>query len=477
MDLRVRVISALRWSILGRLISQVATWSVTIFVIRLLSPDDYALMAVAATVLGFSELLREFGLGVAIIQRDDIQEDELRSIFGLVILSHLSLVTLIYFMAPVVANFFDEEKLVLIIRVASLQLILFMFIVIPDALMERAMRFKWISLVDSVAMIVSSLVTLGMAYAGFGVWALIAGQFGMALITTIGILIGEPYLKWPSFNFRRIRSFVSFSLKIFGGDILYYIYTHADVVIIGKILGNTVLGYYTVAYNLATLPMHKISGMLSNVALPAYSEIKNDILEVKSKFLFTIEASSLIFFPILWGLSSVADDFVVVLLGSKWSPAIIVLQLIPLIIPLQMTWPLTRPALIGIGRADLQLLSLMTNTVCFISSILIGSIWGLSGVCFGMIIGFLLSYYINHRRFLPIMNTSFIEFGMAMIPAALMALVMYLAVIAAKLTVLNSIDPIHRLYLSVIIGVIVYSGLLVTFKRSTFISILSLARG
>ncbi len=453
MDLRVRVISALRWSIIGRFISQVATWSVTIFVIRLLSPDDYALMAVAATVLGFSELLREFGLGVAIIQRDDLQEDELRSIFGLVILSHLSLVTLIYFMAPVVANFFDEERLVLIIRVASLQLILFMFIVIPDALMERAMRFKWISLVDSIAMIVSSLVTLGMAYTGFGVWALIAGQFAMALITTIGILIGEPYLKWPSFKFRRIRSFVSFSLK------------------------NTVLGLYTVAYNLATLPMHKISGMLSNVALPAYSEIKNDILEVKSKFLFTIEASSLIFFPILWGLSSVADDFVVVLLGSKWSPAIIVMQLIPLIIPMQMTWPLTRPALIGIGRADLQLLSLMTNTVCFISSVLIGSIWGLSGVCFGMILGFLLSYYINHRRFLPIMNTSFVEFGRAMVPAALMALVMYIAVIAAKLTVLNSIDPIHRLYLSVIIGVIVYSGLLVTFKRSAFTSILRLARG
>ncbi len=476
MDLRTNVISALRWSAIGRIVGQAAAWAATIIVIRLLTPEDYALIAIASLVIGFTELARELGLGAAIIQRDDIHEDELRSIFGLVIVVHISLFILTYFIAPSVANFFGEERLVDIIRVAALQLLILIFLVIPNALMVRAMRFKWMSIVRAMAMIGASLVTLGMAYAGFGVWSLIAGNFAATLITTGGFLAGQPYGKVPSFRFTKISALTSYSSRIFGADVLYYFYTRADVAIIGKMLGTTTLGFYTVAYNLATLPMSKISGMLSSVGFPAYARIKNDISEVKSKFLFTIEANSLVFFPVLWGLSSVADDFVMVLLGTKWLSATIVLQLITLIIPLQMTGPLVRPALLGIGRADLFLASLVTNAVCVPTAIAIGSLWGLTGVCFGWIVGFSLAYYLNLRRFLPALNTSPVEFGKVMAPAALMALGMYVGVMAAKSTILNGVDPIHRLYLSVLVGAAIYAGLLVTVSRPAFMRVLSLAK-
>lgn len=476
MDLRTNVISALRWSAIGRVVGQVAAWAATIIVIRLLTPEDYALIAVASLVIGFSELLRELGLGAAIIQRDDIHEEELRSIFGLVIVVHLFLFLFIYLVAPTVANFFEEERLVDIIRVAALQLLILIFLVIPNALMVRAMRFKWMSIVRATAMVAASLVTLVMAYAGFGVWALIAGNFAATLTTTAGFMAGQPYCKVPSFRFKRIGALASYSSRIFGADVLYYFYTRADVAIIGKVLGTTALGFYTVAYNLATLPMNKISGMLSSVGFPAYARIKNDIFEVKAKFLFTVEANSLIFFPVLWGLSSVADDFVVVLLGMKWLSSTIVLQLITLIIPLQMTGPLVRPALLGIGRADLFLASLVTNAICVPTAIAIGSLWGLTGVCFGWIAGFSLAYYLNLRRFLPALNTNLVEFGRVMAPAAIMAFVMYIGVLAAKSTVLADVDPIHRLYLSVLIGIVIYAGLLVTVSRLAFKRVLSLAR-
>lgn len=477
MDLRTNVISALRWSAIGRIVGQAAAWAATIIVIRLLTPEDYALIAIASLVIGFSELLRELGLGAAIIQRDDIHEEELRSIFGLVIVVHLFLFLLTYFIAPLVANFFNEERLIDIIRVAALQLLILIFLVIPNALMVRAMRFKWISIVRAMASIAAGLVTLGMAYAGFGVWSLIAGNFAATLTTTVGFMAGHPYAKVPSFRFKKIAALASYSSRIFGADVLHYFYTRADVVIIGKMLGTTTLGFYTVAYNLATLPMSKISGMLSSVGFPAYARIKNDISEVKSKFLFTIEANSLVFFPVLWGLSSVADDFVMVLLGTKWLSATIVLQLITFIIPLQMTGPLVRPALLGIGRADLFLASLVTNAVCVPTAIAIGSLWGLTGVCFGWIAGFLLAYYLNLRRFLPVLNTNPVEFGRIMAPAALMAFGMYAGVMAAKLTILDGVEPIHRLYLSVMIGIVIYAVLLVTVSRPALMRILSLARG
>jgi teichuronic acid exporter len=476
MDLRVSVVSALKWSAIGRIVSQTVTWVATIVVIRLLAPEDYALIAISGLVIGFTELLRELGLGAAIVQRNDLNEEQMRTIFGLIIIVHILLFLLIYFIAPVVARFFEEEELVQIIRVAALQLPILIFAVIPNALMVRAMRFKWMSIVQASSTIAASLTTLTMAYNGFGVWSLIAGQFAATLTNTIGFLLGQPYLKWPLFSLQKIGGLVSYSSHVFGADLLYYFYTRADVVVVGKLLDATALGFYTVAYNLATLPMNKISGVLSSVGFPAYARIKHNILEVKSKFLFTVEANSLIFFPVLWGISVVADDLVMVLLGSKWLSATVVLQLVTLIIPLQMTGPLARPALLGIGRADLFMSTIVTNAICVPIALAIGSFWGLGGVSAGWIMGFSLAYCINLSRFLPVLHITFAEFGKAVGPAILMSSGMYVIVISVKFTFLSDIDLFHRLFLSVLIGVLVYGSLLVTLSRSAFMRVLSLGR-
>ncbi|HEU4855476.1 MAG TPA: lipopolysaccharide biosynthesis protein [Nitrosospira sp.] len=461
---------------MGRIVSQTVTWIATIVVIRLLAPEDYALVAISGLVIGFTELLRELGLGAAIVQRSDLDEEQMRTIFGLIIIVHIFLFLLIYSIAPVVAHFFEEDELIQIIRVAALQLPILIFAVIPNALMVRAMRFKWMSIIQASSTIAASLTTLTMAYNGFGVWSLIGGQFAATLTNAIGFLLGQPYLKWPSFSFKKIGGLVSYSSRVFGADLLYYFYTRADVVIVGKLLDATALGFYTVAYNLATLPMNKISGVLSSVGFPAYARIKHDIPEVKSKFLFTVEANSLIFFPVLWGISVVADDLVMVLLGSKWLSAIVVLQIITLIIPLQMTGPLARPALLGIGRADLFMSTIVTNAICVPIALAIGSFWGLQGVSAGWVLGFSLAYYLNLRRFLPAFQIRLIEFGRIMGPAAFMTLGMYAVVTGAKMTFLSELDPLHRLIWSVITGVIVYCSLLTTLSRPAFVRMLSFAR-
>jgi O-antigen/teichoic acid export membrane protein len=476
MDLRATVISALQWSAIGRIVSQTVTWVATIVVIRLLAPEDYALVAISGLVIGFTELLRELGLGAAIVQRDDLDDEQMRTIFGLIVLVHILLFLLIYFIAPVVAGFFGEDELIGIIRVAALQLPILMFAVIPNALMVRAMRFKWMSIVQAASMIAASATTLAMAYNGFGVWSLIGGQFAATLTNAVGFLLGQPYFEWPSFRLKKIGGLISYSSRVFGADFLYYFYTRADVVIVGKLLDATALGFYTVAYNLATLPMNKISGVLSSVGFPAYARIKHDILEVKSKFLFTVEANSLIFFPVLWGISIVADDLVVVLLGPKWLSATVVLQLITLIIPLQMTGPLARPALLGIGRADLFMSTIVTNAICVPIAVAIGSFWGLQGVSAGWVFGFSLAYYLNLRRFLPVFQIKLSEYGKVMAPAIFMTMGMYVIVLGAKMTFLSELDPLHRLIWSVIIGVIAYCTLLTTLSRPAFVRMLNFAR-
>lgn len=477
MSLRTKVISAVKWSVLNRIVGQIVTWGATIFTIRLLAPEDYALIAITGLVIGFSDLLRDLGLGAAIVQRDDLNDGSMRTIFGVIITTHTIMFLTINIIAPFVANYFAEERLVDILRVASLQILLATFLMIPSALMVRAMQFKWKSIIQMIAAIIASLTTLVMAYHGFGVWSLLAGHFAATFVTIVGYFLIAPYFKYPSFQFNKIRPLISYSGQVFLADILYYFYMRVDVAIIGKMLGASTLGFYTVAYNLAALPMTRISGMLSGIGFAAYARIKDNLSEVKSKFLMTIEMNSLLFFPILWGMSSVADDFIPVLLGEKWLPTIIVLQLIPLIIPFQMTGPLLRPALLGIGRADLFLSTLITNTICVPSAIAVGSLWGLEGVCLGWIVGFLLAYFLNIRRSLPALDIHLTEYTKTMLPAIFMALVMYLAVTSAKLTVLHNMDSIYRLFLSVMIGIITYSSLVITFRRHSLMRIVGLVKG
>jgi teichuronic acid exporter len=477
MNLRTKVISAVKWSILNRVIAQVVTWSATIIVIRLLAPEDYALIAISGLVIGFSQLLRDLGLGAAIIQRDDIDDEKMRIIFGVIIVTHIIMFLIINMLAPFAAAYFNQEKLTDILHVVSFQVLIPTLTMIPSALMVRAMQFKLQSIIGMIAAIFASLSTLVMAYLGYGVWSLVMGQFASILVSLVGYSLVAPYFKKPSFKFNKIRPYMSYSGQVFLADILYYFYTRADVVIVGKLLGPSTLGFYTVADNLAMLPMNKISGMLSGIGFAAYAQIKNNISEVKSKFLLTIEMNSLLFFPVLWGMSSIADDFIPVFLGDKWLPAIIVLQLIPLIIPFKMTGPLFRPALLGIGRADLFLTTLIINAICVPSAIAIGGfLGGLEGVCLGWIVGFSLAYFLNIRCFLPVLKTTLAEYAKMILPAMFMALAMYFVVAVAKMTILHDIDSVYRLWLSVAIGIAVYTSLIAIFKHHSFMLMISLAR-
>jgi len=462
--------------VLGQVVGQLFTWVTTIIIIRLLAPEDYALIAMASLVFGFSELFRELGFGAAVIQKKEISESELKTIFGAVILTHVSLFWLSYVLAPLVAGFFGEELLIDIIRVSSLQLLILMFMVIPSARLYRSMRFKWIATLQATSMISASLITLAMAYLGYGVWALVIGQMSTSVIKTLGMFWASPYYHLPSFKFSQVKRLLSFSSNVMLSDVIYYFYVRADVVVVGKLLGDAMLGFYTVAYNLATLPMHKISGLLSSVGFSAYANIQDDKDKIRKNFLLTIEMNSLVFFPVLWGISAVSADLVYVLLGDKWMLSAPVLQIIPLVVPLQMTGPLVRPALLGMGRADIFLRNVVTNFLCVTPSLVVGSYWGLQGVCVGWVLGFSMAYCINMSRTLPVVGLGGIDFMRALLVPMLLASAMYLSVLFMNEHVFSSIESYQRLILSSFFGGIVYLGLCFRLNRSSLNNLLQVAR-
>lgn len=456
--LRHQILSGLRWSAGVRLASQLFTWAVTLVVVRLLSPDDYGLLSMAMVFVGFLYMVAEFGLGAAVVQKPEVSEAELGKVFGLVVAIHGSLCALLALTAPLIATFFDEPQLVLLIRVLSVLFLISAFQILPDALLQRRMEFRRRSLNDFAGTIAGSLTTLAGALLHWGVWALVAGSFVTQLWKSIGLNRIMPYLRWPDFRFGGARQLLVFGSHLSTTNILWFVFTQADVVIGGKWLGKELLGFYTVAAHLASLPNQRISGIINQVAFPAFARMQADRDRVGASLLRGIRLLSFVSFPLLWGLSSVAPEFVAMILGPKWVPAILTLQILSLVMPLRMITNFVPTAIQGIGRSDIVLTNVIFAVVVAPVALLVGVQWGLIGLSLAWLVWAPAVFLFSMIRSLPTVGLRPVALFRAMVPAAVAATMMVAAVTGARYVLGPWVSGQWSLAVLVLAGALTYVG-------------------
>ncbi len=468
MEVKSKVLHGLRWTAGGKAASQLVSWAITLIVVRLLSPQDYGLIAMATVFIAFCLLLNELGLGAALVQAKDLTDRIRRQAFGLVLSINLSLFLILILASPLIADFFDEQRLRAIVPILALQFMLMSFYVIPNSQLQRDMNFKAISVVGVVADLSNGLVTLILALAGMGVWSLVIGSLSGILVRVTGLNIASPFLKRPSFDFRGFRDYAKFGGYISLNRILWYLYSQADVFIIGKVLGKTILGYYSIAMHIASLPMNKVASILNQVGLPAYSKLQDNKELAASYAIKVTKAIGFVAMPVFFGISSVSPELVEVVLGDKWLQAILPLQLLSLIVPLRTLSISLAPAVSGLGRPDVNVKTLAMACVIMPTSFFIGVHWGLKGVSLAWIIGYSIWFFSTLFMVAPVIGMKLRRFFGALAGPALMGGVMYAAVTAARWFFVH-----WHVYISIalpamiVVGAIFYAGGMWLFFRST----------
>lgn len=433
MSLRSQALSGFRWTASVRLLSQVITWAITIVVVRLLSPTDYGLLAMATVFIGFLQMFSELGLGPALIQKADLDERTLRQTFGIVLVLNLALAAVLALAAPLIGAFFSEPRVVPVIRVLSLQFVIGAFDVIPNVQLQRRMEFRKRSLMDLTGAIIASVTTLVLAFAGAGVWALVVGSIAGQIWTTIVINCLAPFLHWPELSVKGMRSLLTFGGHLTLAGLFGTFVSQIDVIICAKVLGNEILGFYSVGIQLASLPSQKIAGLVNQVAFPTFSRMQNDVRKVGENVLLGARILSFFAFPLLWGISSIAPEIVEVVLGAKWMQSVVPLQVLGLIIPLRIVGNFVGIAAQGIGRSDIVL----RNTVW---AALVAPPLLFAGAYTGGLVGLSLAWLVispslflfNMKRYTPAIGLRARQIFAAMMPAAGAGLAMYCAVIAAR---------------------------------------------
>ncbi len=462
---RAKVISAFIWISTGTFFIQIISWVSTIFVIRLLTPSDYGLMAMVVPILSFIQMLSSWGFGSAIIQDPELNDNKISQIFGFVILVFGGAFILINMTAPFISSFFNEAEVVPLLRLLSINFLLMSLYIIPDSLMFREMNFRTKTKIDIWSRLGAAIVAPACAMNSLGYWSLAIAEICIHIIRLFYFNLSYHKRYKPSFRFTDCKDLIKFGIIVTGGNIFNYIFYQADKIIIGRFLGKNPLGFYSVAFNLAILPKEKIMPIITQLSFSAYSMIQDDVTRIKSNLLKTIEAVSFIAFPLFWGMASVGAEALPLILGPHWMQATIPFIFLCIITPFLSISPIYPSVLNAIGKPRVVFLNSLIEALILVLAIFIGVRFGLRGICIAWLCFYPIAFLIISQR-----SLSAIDLGMNHLYARLRfpvfaSLGMSSLVLLIKKMLAGSVNPISILLVSIVIGSATYGLLSIVYKK------------
>jgi len=368
------------WTAAAKWASQGLSWVSWLIVARLLTPEDYGLVGMAAIYLGLITLLSEFGLGTAVLAVRELSVEQLHQVNGLAVLLGLASLLASCVVAIPLGRFFHAPQLPLVVVAMSTTFVITSFKTVPLALLQRDLRFKALAFIDLSQALVLATSMVGFAVAGFRYWTLVCGGVLSALISTGAILrLRHPPFAWP----RRtsLKPAITLSSNVLISRLCWYASSNADFLMAGRILGKAALGFYNVGWTLANVPVDKVTALVGQVTPAVFSTVQTDPVALRRYLLRITEGIALITFPLGLGLALVAQDFVLVVLGSKWSATIAPLRLLAAYAAFRSITPLLPTVLHTIRDTRFEMWNMVAAAVVMPTSFyLCGQRWGTVGL-------------------------------------------------------------------------------------------------
>ena len=372
---------------LAKVVAQVASFALRIgslmVMARLLAPRDFGLVGMVAAFTGVLNLFRDFGLSSATVQRLNVTDDQISTLFWINVLVGVILGLLLMAMAPVVVIFYHEPRLLWVTVILATAFIFNGAGVQHTALLERQMRFTALAAIDIIALIVSTAVGISMARAGYGFWALVAASVSLPLVTTLclwwttGWIPGKPRLQIG------LHSMMRFGGGLTLVNLIAYTAYNLEKVLLGRFWGADAVGIYGRAYQLVNLPTENLNSAVWSVAFSGLSRVRTDPIRFKNYFLKGYSLVLALTIPFTIGAALFAGDLIHVVLGPRWTAVVDIFRLLtPTMLVLALINPLAWLTFsLGMVGRNLKVVSVLAPLV--IAGYAIGLPYGPKGVAFG----------------------------------------------------------------------------------------------
>jgi O-antigen/teichoic acid export membrane protein len=367
------------WLSIAQVARRFSGLAITVVLARLLAPADYGLMAMATVALGLLANVSDMGVATALVQRDRITPALTSTAFW----GGLGLSTLIlaggWLASPLLGAAFPDPQAVSVFQALLISLPLSSLGQVPDALLQREMRFKALSIIEWVSSILSGGLGVASAYLGYGVWALVVQSLSYGLFTAVAKASVARWHPGVTFDRTLARSLFTFGGFVVASMLVNHVAGSADNAIIGARLGATALGYYAMAYTLALMPSGIIIGLVGRVLFPVLSSVKDDPHRLAEAYLRTLRSLTLLTLPAMAAVAVLAPDIVALVYGTKWAPSVPLLQVL-CVVGAAHACNLTGLVLFAVGKPHLMMAWGTASAVSMVGGFLVGLHWGVMGV-------------------------------------------------------------------------------------------------
>ncbi len=423
-----KIISNFFWRFAERCGAQFVTFIVSIVLARILSPKDYGTIALVMVFTTILQVFVDSGLGTALIQKKDADDLDFSSVFyfnfGVCIILYVGM----FFLSPLIANFYDDELLIPIIRVISLTIIFSGIKGIQQAYVSRHMMFKRFFFSTLGGTIFSAFLGIVLAYSGFGVWALVAQQISNTAIDTLILWLTVKWRPQKIFSLKRLINLLSFGWKLLVSSLLDTCYNNLRNLIIGKLYSSSDLAFYNQGDKFPKVIVTNINTSIDSVLLPTISSAQDDRERVKNMTRRAIKTSTYVMAPLMMGMAFCAEPIVHLVLTDKWLPCVPYLRIF---CTTYMFWPVHTAnlnAINAMGRSDWFLrLEVIKKAVGM--TLLLSTMWfGVMAMACSLLVSNVLSQIINSWPNRKLLNYSYLEQVKDFAPGILLAVFMGICV-------------------------------------------------
>lgn len=394
-NLKEKTLTGMFWNLLERVGLRVAQFLPTIFLARLLSPDEFGLIGMLTIFILLAQTFLDSGFGMALIQKKDADHTDECSIFYFNLLVGLVLVLILYGSAPHIARFYAQPLLTPLTRWLSLGILLNSFSLIQTALLTRALDFKALLKANLIATLVGDAAGVTAAFLGLGVWSLVIQTVTNSALSALILWFISPWRPSWRFSLAALKSMFGFGSNMLFSSLLATVFDNLYQVFIGKVFSAATLGYYTRANSLKGIVIDTTSSTFARVLFPALSTIQDNTARVRQAYRKAILLVTFVHFPLMLGLMVVAAPLITLLFSGKWHESILFFQLMclsGLLYPLQL---INLEILKVKGRSDLFLRLALIKRALIIAMILLTFRWGVTAMLIGQIFNTLIAYGIN----------------------------------------------------------------------------------
>lgn len=476
MSLRKKSITGVFWTFLQQFSGQAITFVVSIFLARILMPEDFGLIGMIGVFLAVSQVLANSGLTQSIIRQSKPTQSDYSTVFFFNIVVSVILYIILFLCAGFIADFYKQPVLTNIIRVIGLTFIINAFGAVQFTRLTKQMDFKTQMMVTVPSLVISGAVGIYLAYNGYGVWTLVYMSIVQAILQTVQVCIHSRWMPSWEFSKRRFKYHFGFSYKLGLSGLINTIFNDIYQIVIGKYFAPAQVGFYTRAVTMKNLPVSNISSAINRVTYPMFAEIKNDNIRLKSAYKIIMQSIVFAACPIMIYLAVVAEPLFRLIFTEKWLPAVPYFQILCSTAFLYPLHSYNLNIIMVKGRSDLFLKLEIIKKIVIVIMILFAISYGIIALLIGQVISSIIALFINSYYSGKFISYPLIEQLKDIAPIVFLSFLIGGITYYLDINYFINLSDILRMLISGMIGFALFIGISHCFKIQAYLYLLSLIK-